>query len=453
MTYKNSFINLIISFLFFNFSQSLFSDEKENKWLKVEIGIIGSASENILDSALKNVSEKNYAGLIIVLDTPGGQLDSTRKMVKSMIAADFPIVAWIGPGGAHAGSAGAFITIAANVAAMAPATNIGAAHPIQSTGQNIGNNENKNESKLEEKVLNDTVSFMESIAELRDRNVEMARSFVTTSISITANEALEHKIIDVIAPDLKTLMQNIHGLKVELKSEPKASKPQQISEMTLNTKSANIDNFEPSFAQEILKILSNPNVFYLLFMAGIIGLGFEFTYPGSIFPGVIGSICLILALMATSVLPISFGAASLIFVGIALLVAEAFVPSFGVLGIGGFVAFVLGSIFLVDPHDQHGLRISLWTIAPSALLIAASSLGIALLLIRSGTAKAQSGAEALIGKKAKIFRSFVGHEGRVLIEGEIWKARSELDLSGTNVSDEVVIDKIEGLTLVVKPIL
>ncbi|MBP9706119.1 MAG: nodulation protein NfeD [Oligoflexales bacterium] len=451
MAHKNKIIHFIISFIFFNCSQSLLSAEKGYNWLKVDIGIIGSASVNILESALKHVSDKNYAGLIIVLDTPGGQLESTRKMVKSIIAADFPIVVWIGPGGAHAGSAGAFITVAANIAAMAPATNIGAAHPIQATGQNIGSNESKSESKLEEKVLNDTVSFMESIAELRNRNVEMARSFVTTSISITATEALEHKIIDFIAPDLRTLMQNIHGLKVELKNSPDSLKPQNIREVVLNTQSANIESFVPSFAQEILKILSNPNVFYLLFMAGIIGLGFELTHPGSIFPGVIGSICLLLALMATSVLPISFGAASLIFVGIALLVAEAFVPSFGVLGIGGFVAFVLGSIFLVDPNDQHGLRISLWTIAPSAVLIAASSIGIALLLLRSGTAKAQSGVESLIGKKAKIFRPFNGHEGRVLIEGEIWKARSELDLSGAKVSDEVLIDRIEGLTLVVKP--
>ncbi|MEZ4741010.1 MAG: NfeD family protein [Bdellovibrionota bacterium] len=322
------------------------------------------------------------------------------------MAAPFPTIVWIGPSGSRAGSAGSFITLAANIAAMAPGTNIGAAHPIQSNGEDLS-------SKLGEKITNDTVAFIESIAKARGRNEEMARSFVSMSTSITDEEAIKNNVIDYIAPSIDQLLKMIDGKIIKLQNN---------SEITINTSGSSITAYEPSIRQKALEILSNPNFFYLLFLGGLIGLGFELTHPGSIFPGVIGGICMILALIATSVLPVSFGAAALLLVGVGCMIAEFFVPSFGVLGIGGFIGFLLGSIFLVDPSDTHGLRISLTFIVPGALVVAGAGISIALLVLKSERRPVTSGMEGVKGKSAKAINDFLNGKGKVRFEGEIWNA-------------------------------
>ncbi len=413
------------------FPESLLIASAPDTWLKVKIGIIGTASEDILGSAIDEAASSGYGGLIIELDTPGGALENTRKMVKAMMATPFPVVVWVGPSGSHAGSAGAFITIAGHYAAMAPGTNIGAAHPVQSTGQDI------EEGEISRKVMNDTIAFIESIAETRGRNVVMAKSFVATSVSITAEEALKNNVIDSIEPTIESLLTKINGHKISLHSGKK---------ITISTGSPNLVVYKKSLRQKALEILSNPNLFYLLFMAGMIGIGYELTHPGVMFPGIAGGICIILAFIAMSILPVSIGAAALILLGIALLVAEAFVTSFGVLGISGFVAFVLGSVFLVDPNNEQGLRISLWTIAPGSLVVGAAFLALGYLILKATSQPINSGGEALVGQLGTALADFDGQKGQIRLAGAIWTAHIS---SSTPVSlgDVVEVQKVNGLVV------
>jgi len=406
------------------------------KWLEVEIGIIGTASDDILKSAIDRVEKEKLSGLLVILDTPGGALDATRSMVKAIMKATFSIVVWVGPSGSRAGSAGAFITLAANVAAMAPGTNIGAAHPINADGSDLG------ESDGAKKIEEDTAAFMESIAVKRGRNLEMAKAFVLASNSVTADEALENKVIDLIAADTEDIFRQLDGKTYELPTGEKRA---------FRTAGAAAVAYERSLKQEILQVLSNPNIFYLLFIAGLIGIGFELTHPGVLFPGVAGGISMILALIATSVLPVSMGAMLLLLAGVAFMVGEIFLPSFGVLGIGGFLAFLIGSFLLVDPSNAQGLRISLYTIGPGAAALALALLVIGYLVLRSGRAAVVTGAEAMIGKHGKAVAPFTDGCGQVRIEGEIWNARvMDASVGDLGMGDAVGVVGMEGLTLCVK---
>ena len=247
----------------------------------------------------------------------------------------------------------------------------------------------------------------------RGRNKKLARSFVEKSVSITATEALSKNVIDVVAADVESLLTKIDNHKVKLADG---------REVLLSSAKSNIITFEKSLRQRLLEILSNPNLFYLFFLGGLIGLGYELTHPGVIFPGVVGGICLLLALIATSVLPVSFGAGALILAGVCMLVAEAFVPSFGTLGIGGFIAFVLGSIFLVDPANEHGMRISYLTIAPGAIVIGIAFLGLGYLIVRSERSPVHAGRDAMIGCEARAIEDFSDGQGQVHSNGAIWQA-------------------------------
>jgi len=406
-------------------------------WLVVDIGIIGTSSEDILNQAMAEASEIKADGIVVRLDTAGGALENTRNMVKSIMASEIPIVVWVGPPGSRAGSAGAFITISGHIAAMAPGTNIGAAHPIQATGKDVESGE------LDRKVMNDTLAFMESIAKERGRNVEMARSFVATSVSITADEALEHKVIDLIAKDTAQLFEAIDGREVTLQGG---------SKVTLSTQNVTTVIYERSFRQKMLEIFSNPNLFYLLFMAGLVGIGYELSNPGMMFPGIVGGICLILALMATSVLPVSWAAAALILLGIGLLVAEAFIPSFGILGIGGFVAFVLGSIFLVDPNNEYGLRISWYTILPGVVLTASAFLIMGILILRAERAPVISGRQGMLGEQGRVVTSFKNGVGQVHVHGAVWRAKAEDQNVTFERDDRVIVKEVDSLTVIVSKV-
>lgn len=420
-------------FLFFgiaNLSAQTAVSQK-NTWLILEIGTIGTASAEMLSSAIERVETEQFEGLIIQLDTPGGTLDATRAMVKNMLGSPKPVIVWVGPGGSRAGSAGAFITLAGHIAAMAPGTNIGAAHPVQANGQDIDS------SDARDKVTNDTMAFMESIADRRNRNKDMALSFVENSVSITAEEALENKVIDMIADSPEDILSRYAGKEIKLNDQ---------TSITLDTSDDRVIAYEKSLREKFLEIISNPNVFYLLFIAGLIGLGIELTNPGVLVPGVIGAICLIMALISTSVLPISFGAIILIFVSVAFVVAEIFVPSFGILGIGGFIGFVIGSLLLVDSSNELGLSISAWTIVPAALAIAVFALIAAFFIVKTERSPVKSGIDDWAGKQGEAITDFELREGKIRVEGEIWSARNVGDqpiAKGT----AVTINKIDGLTL------
>ena len=425
---------VLLSLCIFVSGRAGHANDKTPMWLELSMGIISTATVEMLARAVEIVKTENYQGLLIKLDTPGGALEATRKIVQQMFAAPFPIVVWVGPGGAHAGSAGAFVTMAATVAAMASGTNIGAAHPVQASGKAVNGSE-----KVGEKIINDTVAFIESIAKGRDRNVEMARSFVVTSMSITAEEALEHKVIDVLANSRERLLKELHGREVT----------QQDRSMTIASAAAQVVPYQPSLRQEALELLGNPNLFYLLFLAGLIGLGFELTHPGALFPGIFGAICLLLALISTAVLPVSFGAAALIVFGFVLLIAEVFVPSFGMLGIGGVVAFLVGSVFLVDPDNTHGLRVSWYTIAPGAIIICVFALTIGYLIAKSLQAKARSGAETIVGAQGTALQDFHPEgKGQIRVLGEVWAATSSAPHPAAGEQVEVVA--LQGLQLTIK---
>lgn len=400
-------------------------------WLELSVGIVGPATVEMLERGIEIVDEKGYQGLLIKLDTPGGALEATRRIVQQILAAPFPIVVWVGPGGAHAGSAGAFITLAATVAAMAPGTNIGAAHPVQASGNDVRDTE-----KVGEKIINDTVAFIESIATVRERNVEMARSFVITSISITAEDAMQHGVIDLLASRSTQLLEAIHGRTVT----------QNDRQLTIVSAQAEVIVYKPSLRQRALELLGNPNLFYLLFLAGMIGLGFELTHPGALFPGILGAICLLLALISTAVLPVSFGAAALILLGFVLLIAEVFVPSFGMLGIGGVVAFLVGSVFLVDPDNTHGLRVSWYTIAPGAIVICVFALTIGYLITKSMRARVRSGDATIVGARGTALQDFhPDGKGQIRVLGEVWAATASAPYPAAG--DSVEVTAMEGLQL------
>lgn len=399
-------------------------------------GTISPASVDILRSAMELALEENAAALVIELDTPGGLLESTRKMVQEILNAPVPVIVWVGPNGARAASAGSFITMAAHVATMAHATNIGAAHPV---GVGLPTGKDGGDSKTAmDKALNDTLAMAESIATTRGRNVELARSFVLASESITAEEALSNKVIDVLADSLEQLLAAIDGRKVTLQSG---------EERTLDLKGARIVWHEKTLRHRVLEIVSDPNIFYLLFLAGIIGIGFELTHPGVIFPGVAGAISLILALVAMSVLPVNYGGLGLLLAGIVMMIAELFVPSFGTLGIGGIIAFVLGSLLLFDPAT--GLSVSLWTILPGVIAVAGTMLFIGLVTLRVLRSSVNSGKEGMAGLIGEVTRDFIGNSGHVRVNGEIWTA--ELPPGETaRVGDQVTVSRVDGLKLCVE---
>ncbi len=442
--------SLVFAILFFLCGSDLVSvqplgaETGSKLWLTTEIGIISPASEKILQSSIKKVRDEGMSGLILIVDTPGGSLESTRSMVKAMMAVDFPIIAWVGPAGAHAGSAGAFITMAAHVATMAAGSNIGAAHPINAFGGMSQNEKNTDKEILEEKILQDTLAFMDSIALKRGRDREVAASFISRSVSLTAEEALRHKVIDFMASDTKALMASLNSRDITLDNG---------IIIKLDVSGYELVAYERSVSENILGVFANPNLLYLFFIVGMTGLMWEITHPGVFFPGIIGAISLILAMVSSSVLPVSWGAMALMILGIGLMITEIFVPGLGILGVGGFVAFVLGSVFLVDPSGIYGMQVSWGTIIPGALFIAVSSLSIGYLVFKSQRKRSTTGNQRLVGRTCLVFKDFSpSGEGKVMIDGEIWNASAPIEVLPITKGENVVITSEENLAVkVIKP--
>ena len=292
-------------------------------------GAINPAAAEFIDQGIEKATERNAECLIIQLNTPGGLLKSTRVIVSSLLESKIPVVVYVAPGGAHAGSAGVFITLAAHIAAMAPGTNIGAAHPVTLEGQQ--------DSVMMEKATNDAAAFIRTIAEKRNRNLAWAEEAVRKSQSITETEALDKNVIDLIAKNIDDLLSQLDGKQVETTG----------GTLTLHTKGARIEPMEMGWAEKILDLLSDPNIAYILFMLGVYGLMFELYNPGSIFPGIVGVISLILAFYSMHTLPINYAGLALIVFGIILFLLEIKIVSHGLLAIGGIVSLLLGSIMLI----------------------------------------------------------------------------------------------------------
>ncbi len=392
-------------------------------------GMINAAVADYVAESISRAKSEDAAALVIELDTPGGMLTSARKIVKDMLAAPLPIVVYVAPSGAGAGSAGVFITMAAHVAAMAPGTSIGAAHPVGGQGEDIP-------GAMGHKIENFTASFSEAIARQRGRNVDWAEKAVRESVSVAAEEAAKLKVVDLVAPSLDDLLVKIDGRTVQVGGEKKV----------LHVKPAEVRTYEMRISQRVLGVLADPNIAYLLMMAGILGLYIELTHPGVMFPGIMGGICLLLALTAMQVLPVNYGALALVLLGVALLVAEVFLPTFGVVGVGGLVAFLLGSLFLFDAKGDE------LEVARGLVLGAAGGLGLFTLFVGMVIAGRRR-VPALLGREGMIgavgtARDRLAPEGTVLVHGEYWTAETDEPIDpGTPVE----VTAVDGLRLRVRP--
>ncbi len=405
--------------------------ESQPKVVRLVIaGTINPATADYIGEGIRSATDRGANAVVIELDTPGGLLDSSKSIVKDILGAGVPVVVYVSPSGGGATSAGVFITMAADVAAMAPGTNIGAAHPVGGQGESF-------EGDMGEKVENFAASLSRTIAQKRGRNVEWAEKAVRESVSITEQEAVELNVVDLIAPDLDDLLRQINGREVEVQGRT----------VVLVTEGAAIESIGMRLRQKVLDIVANPNVAYLLMMAGILGLYVEFTHPGVLFPGVTGAICLLLALTALQVLPINYSGLALIVLGVALLVGEAFLPSFGVLGIGGMVAFVLGSLLLFDTPDST-ISVDPGIIAAVAVTLGGFILIVGWLVVRAQRKRPAGGAEGMIGEIGEVRRGpEASGKVKVFVHGEYWDAASDEPLV---VGDAVEVVAVDGLRMRVR---
>lgn len=389
--------------------------------------VITPAVAEFINKSIEQSVKDRAECLIIQLDTPGGLDLSMRDIIKDMMNADIPIVVYVAPSGARAASAGAIITLAADIAAMAPGTNIGAAHPVAMGG--------RMDRTTAEKVLNDAVAYVKSIAERKGRNVQWAIRAVRESISTPANEALKLKVIDFIAKDINELLEKIHGKTVE--------KPR--GQIKLATKGAKVHTVEMTFRQRILAALSNPNIAYILMMIGLVGIYFELAHPGVIFPGVIGGICLILAFFAFRTLPVNYAGVLLVLLGIFLFIAEIKIPSYGLLTVGGIISLALGSIMLFETPVPY-FRASLSVIIPTVVVTAGFFIFALSLALKAQLAKPATGSEGLLGEVG-ITKTRLNPEGKVFVHGELWNAFAEGLIEE---GEKIRVLKTEGLRLKVE---
>ena len=392
-------------------------------------GSINPAVDDFIRESIARAKADGARALIIQLDTPGGLLNSTRSIVKEMLGAPVPVIVYVAPSGAGAGSAGVFITMAAHIAAMAPGTNIGAAHPVGGGGEDV-------KGAMGEKLENFTASFSESIAQRRGRNTEWAIQAVRKSVSITEKEALKKNVIDIVATNIEDLLKQADGRKVDI-----AGRQQELS-----LKGVQVVPYDMSLKQKIINAIADPNIAYLLMMAGILGLYMEFAHPGVFFPGVAGAICLLLAFTSFQLLPINYAGLVLMLLGVALLVGEAFFPSFGVLGVGGIISMALGSLLLFDSQSSDfGVDRSIVFTAVGTL--GAFVLTVSYLVFRSQKSKPSLGFEGLIGEIGEV-RGKLSPKGKVFVHGEYWNAQAENEI---DVGEKVkVVGYDDGMWLKVR---
>lgn len=395
-------------------------------------GAINPVVADYIKAGVAQAEKDKAEALLINLNTPGGLLKSTRQIVSDMLEAKVPIIVYVSPSGAHAGSAGVFITLAAHIAAMAPGTNMGSAHPVNLQGGM--------DSIMGEKTTNDAAAFIRSIAEKRGRNMEWAEDAVRYSVSLAETEAVKKNVVNYIANDEAELLEMIHGTAVAMEQ----------GEVVLNTRAASITNVSMSWVQKLLNYISDPNVAYILMLLGIYGLIFEFYNPGVGFPGVLGGISLILAFYAMHTLPINVAGLALIALAIVLFILELSTPTNGILSIGAVVSLLLGSMMLIKPGVSfEWAKISLGVIIPAVIFSAIFFLTIVGIGIKAQRNKVTTGVEGLQGDTGKALTE-LAPTGNVMVQGEIWAAEST---AGTLAKGtKVRVTAVDGLKVFVEPI-
>ncbi len=394
-------------FLFFALGSLGYAQEKAPVYSIEVDGIINPATAKFITDSIDQATQQNAQCLIIELDTPGGLMESMRVIVKKILASNIPVIVYVAPSGARAASAGVFITMAAHIAAMAPGTHIGAAHPVTMGG------EGKESKTMTEKVLNDAVADIKATAKTRGRNVDWAEQAVRKSVSITDEEALKLNVIDLISPDLQDLLGKIDGRVVKFNGVTR----------TLLTKGVQPRSVQMSWRYRFLDIISNPTIAYIFLMLGIYGIFFELSNPGAILPGVVGGIFLILAFYSLHMLPINFAGLALILFSIVLFIAEIKVVSHGLLAVGGVISLFLGSMMLIENPTEY-MRISLSVIIPAVLVSAAFFIFAVTMAIKARLSKPTTGMEGLVGEEGTATMP-IAPEGKVSIHGEFWNAISD----------------------------
>ena len=416
-------------------------------------GVVGPATVDHVRRTLKDAAEQQAALVIIRIDTPGGLDTSMRALVKDILASPVPVVTWVAPGGARAASAGTYILLASHGAAMAASTHLGAATPVTiggmpgaptpeqpaeqpagAGGETSQDDKRRGGTATERKMLEDAVSYIRGLAERHGRNADWAEQAVREGHTLTSEQAKAENVIDLLADDLPSLLQQLDGREVRMAS----------GELTLHSAGLQVIEREQDWRTRLLAIITNPSVAYFLMLIGFYGIIFELSNPGQVFPGVIGAICLVLALYAFQVLPVNYAGLALIILGLSFMVAEAFVPSFGVLGLGGVIAFIVGSVILMD--DEH-IGISLSLIVSTGLLSFAFLGWFLGKLWRIQHRPVLAGNEELLTMEAIANESF-GNSGWVRVHGEIWRAHSDQPVQA---GEALLITRIDGLTLQVTP--
>jgi membrane-bound serine protease (ClpP class) len=421
-------------------------------------GAISPGSADYVVRGLRSAADDNAQLVVLKMDTPGGLDTAMRQIIKQIIASPVPVAAFVAPEGARAASAGTYILYASHIAAMAPATNLGAATPInigiggidgqpqpeKQPQQDGGKNKSKPGGKLlvpgstlQHKQINDAAAYIRSLAQMRGRNAEWAEQAVREAVSLSADEALKLKVVDLIARDVPELLSKLDGRKVNVLGV----------ERTLDLKDAHIVTLEPDWRSRLLSVIADPSIAYLLMLAGIFGLFFEFSNPGFVLPGVIGAISLLLALFAFQMLPVNYAGLGLIILGIAFMVAEVFIPSFGVVGIGGVVAFVIGSVLLIDT-DMPGFGIPWTVIVPVALASALFIFFVAGMAVKSWKRPVVSGREELVGSSGEVLEDFDGRDGWARVHGETWRIRCKQPLRQ---GQKIRVLSMDGLIFDVEP--
>ena len=417
-----------------------------NKAYLVEIdGAIGPVTQELIVRGIDNAQLEGADMVILQMNTPGGLDHSMREIIKAILGAHIPVVTYVSPQGSRAASAGTYILYASHVAAMAPATNLGAATPVQigglpkmPTDPTRDNGEEKSgegKTSMEKKIINDAAAYIKGLAKLRGRNEEWAEQAVREGVSLTADEALDKNVIDMVADDLTSLLKQLNGWQVDVKG----------LKVTLNTEALIIERITPDWRSDLLAIITNPNIAYVLMLVGIYGLLIEFSNPGIILPGVVGTICLLLALYAFQVLPINYAGLALLGVGLVFIISEVFVSSGGILGIGGVVAFTVGSIMLFD--DKY-IAVSIPMIGGTALVAGGFMLWILNRFSMLRHSQVVSGAEYMIGRSGNVVEDFTSR-GRVEIDGESWLADTHV---AVRAGQKIRVISIDKLVLKIEPV-
>jgi membrane-bound serine protease (ClpP class) len=408
-----------------------FAEEKKPVFNMISVdGIITSPTAKYIAQSIEEANKEGAEGLIILLDTPGGMDTAMRDIAKSILNAPLPVIVFVYPPGARAASAGVIITQAAHIAAMAPGTNIGAAHPVA-----IGPGGSGMDKTMSRKVENDAAAYARSIAKSKGRSEEWVEKAVRKSESITAEEALKLKVIDFVAPDVEKLLNAIDQKEIKLAGGKKK----------ISTKNAIINNKKMGTRQGILAAISDPNISYILLLIGLAGLYFELSTPGAILPGVIGGISLLLAFFGLSTLPVNYTGILLIIFGVILFIAEIKVMSHGILTVGGIISLIMGSLLLFDTAEP-ALRVSLQVLIPAVLVVSGFFIVVIWMAIKAQLRKHFTGAEAMIGIDAEAVTD-IANEGKVFLKGQYWNATSEKPVKK---GAKVKIIKVEGLSLIVE---